>query len=274
GAGEDARQTYDALAASPAAVDPAAAGPRVAAARGVLPPGVRIATGKPQPMPPSAIDSLIEALPIASARAGERPPDPPVRATPARPPGAAGVTPTPAAASAATGPATAVAPASAGPASEDWRFDMRQDGKAMSADQFDAWMKARRARVATGKAGAPDPYGSAAPAASARVAPETIAAARQADAPPPSSASAPLAAAAPGAGVLLQVAAFGARDNAERALGMLQRAGIQGARVQDGTAAGKPVFRVRVGPVAAAGVAELSARVAGLGFGAPNIVRE
>ena len=36
-------------------------------------------------------------------------------------------------------------------AGTDYRFDMRQDGKAMSADEFDAWMKARQVRVATGK---------------------------------------------------------------------------------------------------------------------------
>lgn len=277
GAGENARQTYDAVAA---AADPATPGASpvqgAGTGRSLLPPGVRIATGKPQPMPPSAIDALIDALPIASARAGERPPDPPVRA--AKPTGTAATSASPPAPASAAAPGASTAAAVV--ASEDWRFDMRQDGKAMSADQFDAWMKARRARVATGKAGTPDPYGSAAPAAVlSKVAPETIAAARQADAAKPSppaskAATTPVAPMAPGQGVLLQVAAFGARDNAERALGMLQRAGIQGARVQDGTAAGKPVFRVRVGPVAAAGVAELSARVAGLGFGAPNVVRE
>ncbi len=31
------------------------------------------------------------------------------------------------------------------------RFDMRQNGRAMSADDFDAWMKARGIRVAKGK---------------------------------------------------------------------------------------------------------------------------
>src|SRR5690606_35813192 len=121
--------------------------------------------------------------------------------------------------------ATPAAASATVPAGEtDWRFDMRQDGKAMTADEFDAWMRARRARVATGKAGKPDPYGSAAPGASVRPtasvpppAPETIAAARDADAgvvapvPPPAVAS----------GVTLQVAAFGARANAERALAML-----------------------------------------------------
>lgn len=31
------------------------------------------------------------------------------------------------------------------------RFDMRQNGRQMSADDFDAWMKARGIRVAKGK---------------------------------------------------------------------------------------------------------------------------
>ena len=31
-----------------------------------------------------------------------------------------------------------------------WRFDMNQNGKRMTADEFDAWMKARGVRVAKG----------------------------------------------------------------------------------------------------------------------------
>ena len=261
--GENARHDDDTRVASAApapAVDPATG----------LPPGVRVATGKPQPAPPSAIDRFVAALPLASAHAGERSAD--AVARPSSPPAAA-----------------TAAPASAPLVGDgqDWRFDMRQDGRAMTADEFDAWMKARRARVATGKAGKPDPYGSAAPAVAAqaveagaataakapplpRPAAETIAAAREADAgPAPAQVAVP-----PGDGVLLQVAAFGSRDNAERALAMLGRAGIGQARLHDGTSAGKPVWRLRVGPVEAAGVAALSARIAGLGFGAPNVVRE
>lgn len=41
------------------------------------------------------------------------------------------------------------------------RFYMEQNGKRMSAEEFDAWMKSRGIRVATGKptkaAGTPDP---------------------------------------------------------------------------------------------------------------------
>lgn len=32
-----------------------------------------------------------------------------------------------------------------------WRFDMTQNGRRMTADEFDAWMKARGVRIATGR---------------------------------------------------------------------------------------------------------------------------
>ncbi|HEV8695932.1 MAG TPA: hypothetical protein VGQ93_17350 [Lysobacter sp.] len=35
-----------------------------------------------------------------------------------------------------------------------WRFDMSQNGKRMTAEEFDAWMKARGVRVAKGAPGA------------------------------------------------------------------------------------------------------------------------
>lgn len=51
-----------------------------------------------------------------------------------------------------------------------WRFDMNQNGRRMTAEEFDAWMKAKGIRVATGKPGgvsqpAPAPAAPAAPAA-------------------------------------------------------------------------------------------------------------
>lgn len=241
--GENAREDHDAVARnqSPKTTLPAALADNGALQ---LPPGVHIATGKPQPAPPSAMDKLVGGLPDGA-----------IAAT----------------AASTTTAITASAPV---PASDlDWRFDMRQDGRAMSADEFAAWMKARRARVATGKAGKPDPYGSAAPgartaAAAPEPAPETMAAAREADA------TKPPAAVAAGTGVTLQVAAFGSRTNAERALSMLRGAGVAGARLQDGISSGKQVWRLRVGPVESARIAELSDRVAGLGFGQPQIVRE
>jgi len=61
-------------------------------------------------------------------------------------------------------PATAPAlPSSSSPAAykpqtkydnSPWRFDMSQNGKRMTAEEFDAWMKARGVRVAKGAAGA------------------------------------------------------------------------------------------------------------------------
>jgi hypothetical protein len=65
----------------------------------------------------------------------------------------------------------AAAPASAMPSANDaaaykpktqfdntpWRFDMNQNGKKMTAEEFDAWMKAKGVRVAKGKGGAVAP---------------------------------------------------------------------------------------------------------------------
>jgi rare lipoprotein A len=76
------------------------------------------------------------------------------------------------------------------------------------------------------------------------------------------------------AGIEFQVASFGSRDNAERALALLSGAGIAGARLLDGQAAGRPVWRLRVGPVAESAADALSARIGSLGFGQPQRVRE
>ena len=50
-----------------------------------------------------------------------------------------------------------------------WRFDMSQNGRRMTADEFSAWMKAKGIRVATGKPGAQAaaPAAEPAPAAAA-----------------------------------------------------------------------------------------------------------
>lgn len=45
-----------------------------------------------------------------------------------------------------------------------WRFDMNQNGRRMTAEEFDAWMKAKGIRVATGKPAAAAPAESAAAA--------------------------------------------------------------------------------------------------------------
>ncbi len=74
--------------------------------------------------------------------------------------------------------------------------------------------------------------------------------------------------------VTLQVASFSTRDNADRALAMLRDAGIDDAQLQGATANGQQVWRLRVGPLDADSVPVLSSRIAGLGFGAPQRVRE
>ncbi|MFP5374693.1 MAG: septal ring lytic transglycosylase RlpA family protein [Gammaproteobacteria bacterium] len=190
---------------------------------------------------PSALDALVAGLPAQPAAAAA-----PVQSAVAAPEAAgAGVV------------AAAVVPAPA--AGGEYRFDMQRDGRVMTADQFDAWMRERGVRVATGVAGRP--------------APREAVAASTAAAPVEAPDRLPPVAAPPAAGVVLQVASFAARDNAERALALLQGAGIAGAGLHDGVADGRPVWRLRIGPVDGAAVAELSTLVAGLGFGPPQVVR-
>jgi rare lipoprotein A len=147
------------------------------------------------------------------------------------------------------------------------RFDMRQDGRTMGASEFDAWMRSRRIRVATGK---PAPVLVAAtqvPAAALASAPS---------APGPSAAPAPPASAVEASGdqVTLQVASFGNQRNAERALSMLQGAAIARAQLLDADVNGKKVWRLRIGPVSESATPELAARIVGLGFGQPQRVRD
>ena len=165
---------------------------------------------------------------------------------------------------------------------EENRFRMvAEDGRVRSADEFDAWMRERQARydaeraaaaaqsVAGAGAGA---QGAAVPAPQAPAAVPAPATAATAAARPPVAATP--AAAAPADPVTLQVGVFSVRDNAERALSALRAAGIAAAHLQDVTVADRRLWRVRVGPVAAMALAEMSSRVSGLGLGMPQIVRE
>lgn len=198
---------------------------------GDAPVGAAVATRTP-PMPasvspptpstsPSAIDHFVAALPVASANASERPPQ----------------------VAAATGAGV--------------RFDMRQDGRTMTADEFDRWMRERQMRVATGKpASAPAAPAPVPAAQSPLVAPTAALADDDDDA------------------WTLQVASFAARSNADHALAMLSGAGIAGARLLDADANGRKVWRLRVGPVAASAAQELIGRIQGLGFGQPQRVHE
>ncbi len=177
---------------------------------------------------------------------------------------------------AAAGP---VQPAPAKPAADSgYRFDMRQDGRVMNADEFDAWMKSRRVRVATGKPGQPDAVVAAPAAAAAQAASVLVDAAARAP-PSPITAAALVAATAAvtgdaGAPVVLQVASFSNPQNAQHALAMLQGADIAGARLLDTEMNGQKMWRLRIGPVASAIAPELAARVVGLGFGQPQRVRD
>jgi rare lipoprotein A len=196
------------------------------------PPAAPAATATPPPA--SAIDQLLDALPIAGASAAERPPQ-----------------------------AAASGPGRPNPAGE--RFDMRQDGRTMTADEFDRWMRERRMRVATGK-----PTNAMKPAAlSTDAKPGAVVTSAPAAAAVATDTGRPIADA-----LTFQVASFAARTNAEHALAMLTGAGIDGARLQDAEANGRKVWRLRVGPIAPAAATELVARIQGLGFGQPQRVRE
>jgi len=146
-------------------------------------------------------------------------------------------------------------------------------GRVRSADEFDAWMRARQARL-DGAAASP-PATALTAAAGAAPAPAAVSTTAALDVP-----AAPAAAAradAPGpvaGGVTVQVGVFSVRDNAERALAALRDAGIAQAWMQDVASAGRTLWRVRVGPVGQATLADLAARVSRLGLGEPQIVRE
>ncbi len=161
-----------------------------------------------------------------------------------------------------------------------YRFDMRQDGRVMQAEEFDIWMKSRRVRVATGKPGIPDPVPVAVPAVAATAAPKDIATQSAAPSPPlPINAAALVAASAPANAspadsVVLQVASFSNAQNAQHALALLQGASIGNANLLDADVNGKKIWRLRIGPVATATAPELAARVVGLGFGQPQRVRD
>lgn len=80
-------------------------------------------------------------------------------------------------------------------------------------------------------------------------------------------------ASASGSDTELQVASFSNLDNARRALDRLLAAGIAGARLDDVVAGGRTFWRLRVAP-GGGDAAELAGRIAGLGFGTPQLVRE
>ncbi|QIK81049.1 septal ring lytic transglycosylase RlpA family protein [Lysobacter sp. HDW10] len=146
----------------------------------------------------------------------------------------------------------------------EYRFDMKQNGRPMTADEFDRWLAARRVRIATGKPGKPDKAVTTMPEAT----PPRV---TKALAPEVPSTTAPKHV---DSTHTLQVASFASQQNAEHALDVLKSAGIQNSRLVAAQVNGKQVWRLRVGPVAEGDAAKLSSSIAGLGFGQPAIVRD
>ncbi|UNK48657.1 septal ring lytic transglycosylase RlpA family protein [Lysobacter sp. S4-A87] len=122
-------------------------------------------------------------------------------------------------------------------------------------------------RIATGKPTSMVAAGAVAAATGVATAPLPAAPASTVTATPVPTASA-------ADGVVLQVASFTARANADRALTTLRQAGIDTAQISDASANGQTIWRLRVGPLQAAQAPELAARIAGLGFGQPQRVRD
>lgn len=101
----------------------------------------------------------------------------------------------------------------------------------------------------------------------------TTATATVADLPAPADVSPPAVQAARTATITLQVASFRSRGNAGRALAELQRAAVDGAHLQQIHVGGKAFWRLRVGPIDAARVPDVAARIARLGFDQPQPAR-
>ena len=122
----------------------------------------------------------------------------------------------------------------------------------VSADEFERWMQTQGIRFATGK---PGEARASVPAMAKPLPAEPVNVPQQGD-------------------VLLQLGAYSARDNAERARDKLQAGGVESLRIDEAKVDGKPVWRLRIGPVPQARVQELSGRAADLGFGTAQIVRD
>ena len=125
------------------------------------------------------------------------------------------------------------------------------EDNAVSADEFERWMRERGIRFAAATPATP--------------------ASAPAPAPTPKPAVAPALA---GSDVVLQLASFSARDNAERARERLSAGGVEPLRIDEASVNGQPVWRLRIGPVPTARVQELSGRAADLGFGSAQIVHD
>ena len=204
------------------------------------------------PAPASRIDRLVADLPAQAA------------ATKAR--AGRGATPQAGTPTAAATPVTSATVAAALPENERWRYRATaKPGAPASADAFDAWMRERGVHVATGRPASL----AAAPAAAT---PAAVQASAAAAGTPPRPAAPSVAEGLVG-DLMLQVASFASRENADRALGRLSAAGIAGATLSDIQSGGRTLWRLRVRS-AQPDSAELAGRIARLGFGMPQLVRE
>ncbi len=212
-----------------------------------------------RPAEPSRIDELVKRLPQGTG-------------TP--------TAPAPTTASPAAAVATVARATTGGSDSERWRYRVADAPQPGNADNFDAWMKAKGVRVATGKPSAPPPRAEARSVAAstpgvaaATVVPAAIGSAvvrKVADSVPETRPATPAQAAL--GNILLQVASFASRENADRALSQLSTAGIPGASISDIVSGGRTLWRLRVNAPDHASASELAARIAGLGFGRPQVV--
>lgn len=142
-----------------------------------------------------------------------------------------------------------------------------------SADRFDAWLKSRNLQVVGGKI---VPVAASATEVNAASSP-TVAPPPRGE--PPKAVQAAANASVPDSvataqSVVLQVGSFASRDNAERALARLTAANVAGARISDVESNGRTLWRLRVGAPDAASADALAGRIASLGFGQPQRVRE
>ena len=206
---------------------------------------------------PTAMDRLVSGLPAAAANPAPRQPEPAARPAMAQP--------------------AALQVATTAPATGN-RFYMQQDGRNLTAAEFDAWMQSRGIRVATGRPQAspaslhsPPPAPSVA-AAAAPPAPNPVANAAPATVAAPATPSESGAPAADPQAVVLQVASFSSEENARHALSVLLRAAVTQARILVADVGGRQVWRLRVGPVDPETAPELASRIEGLGLGRPQRV--
>lgn len=152
-------------------------------------------------------------------------------------------------------------PPTATTASQSLRYQVAPESRTIaSADNFDTWMREQGVRVAAGK---PMPVAA------------TVAAMQVASATPTAPAVVALPKQAiPAGDVQLQVASFASRENAERALARLSAAGIARALLSTVASNGRTLWRLRVLAADPTTATELAGRIAGLGFGQPQWVRE